>query len=123
MLRLTHATRVSALGLALAAVAVLVWLDATRDDVVRFSPVDLVRLTGTYLGAWCSFLAVLCLSAASTGRRDEGRVASVTLGAASAGAALAFTRSLGDVRHPAVALLVCASVVVLAAAMYRARAG
>ncbi len=81
-----------------------------------------MRLTGAYLGAWCSFLAVLCLSAASTGGGDEGRVAFVTLGAASAGAALAFIRSLQDVRHPAVALLVCASVAVLAAAMYRARA-
>ena len=111
---------VAVLGVALAAVAVLVWMDTTRDDVVRFSPVDLVRLTGTYLGAWCSFLAVLCIHAATTGRWDEGRVAFVTLGAAAAGAAVALLRTLEDVRHPAVALLVCAGVGALAVVMYRA---
>ena len=108
------------LGLTLVAVALSVWLDTTRDDVVRFSPVDLVRLTGTYLGAWWSFLAVLCLHASTTGRWDEGRVAFVTLGAAAAGAAVALLRTLEDVRHPAVALLVCAGVGALAVVMYRA---
>lgn len=58
---------VGVLGAALLAVAVLVWVDGTRDDVVRASPVDLVGLTGTYLGAWCSFLALLCGHAAVTG--------------------------------------------------------
>ena len=65
----------AALGAVLATVAVLVWLDATREHVIRFSPVDLVRLTGTYLGAWCSFLGLLCAHAAVTGGWDEGRVA------------------------------------------------
>ena len=111
---------VGALGAVLAAVAVLVWLDATRDDVVRVSPVALVRLTGTYLGAWCSFLAPLCGHAAATGRWDEGRVAFVTLGLAAAGAALALVRMAGDVRRPALALAVCAALVALAATMYRA---
>ncbi len=109
-----------ALAAALLGVAVLVWLDATRDDVIRVSPVDLVRLTGTYLGAWCSFLALLCGHAALSGRWDEGRVAFVTLGAAAAGAALAFLRSFDDVRRPAPALLVCAGLAGLAAAMHRA---
>ena len=103
-----------------AAVAVLVWLDATRDEVVRYSPVGLVRLTGTYLGAWCSFLAVLCGHAAITGRWDEGRVAFVTLGAAAAGTALALLRIIDGVRHRVLALVVCAAVAGLAAAMHRA---
>lgn len=60
------------LALALAAVAVLIWFDATRDDVIRASPVDLVRLTGTYLGAWCSFLAMICGFAALTGPLERG---------------------------------------------------
>jgi hypothetical protein len=108
------------LGAVLAAVAVLVWVDATRDDVIRFSPVDLVRLTGTYLGAWCSFLALLCLHAAVTGSWDEGRVAFVTLGVAAAGAAVALLRTIDDIRHPVVALLACAALGVLAGVMYRA---
>ena len=110
----------AALGVVLAIVAVLVWVDATRADVIRFSPVDLVRLTGTYLGAWCSFLAVVCAHAAVTGRWDEGRVAFVTLGAAAAGATVALLRTIADVRHPVVALLVCAGVAALAGVMYRA---
>ena len=108
------------LGAVLTLVAMLVWLDATRDDVIPFSPVDLIRFTGTYLGAWCSFLAVLCLHAAMTGRWDEGRVAFFTLGAAAAGAAVALLRTLDDVRHAAVALLVCAGAGALAGVMYRA---
>jgi hypothetical protein len=107
------------LGVALLGVAVLVWLDATRDDVTRFSPVDLVRLTGTYLGAWCSFLALLSGHAAVTGRWDEARVAFVTLGWAAAGAALAIVRSYGEVRRPGLALAVCAGLAGAAAAMYR----
>ena len=108
------------LGAVLLAVAVLVWVDGTRVEVLRYSPVDLVRLTGTYLGAWCSFLGVLCGYAGVTGRWDEGRVAIVALGAAALGAGLAFLRMFDDVRHPEVALVVCAVLTGLALAMYRA---
>ncbi len=107
-------------AVALVALAVAIWLDATRDEVLAWSPVDLIRLTGTYLGAWCSFLAALCGWAAATGRWDEGRVAYVTLAVASAGAAVAFLRSVGDIRHPAAALAACTAVAALAVAMYAA---
>ena len=108
------------LGVALVAVGILIWADTTREEMVRVSPVDLVRLTGTYLGAWCSFLAALCLHAAVTGRWDEARVAIVTLGTAATGAAIAFLRSIGDIRHPLPALLVCAGLAGMAVAMHRA---
>lgn len=108
------------IGAVLLAVAVLVWVDGTREEVVRYSPVELIRLTGAYLGAWCSFLGLLCASAAVTGRWDEGRVAVVALGAAALGAGFGFLRMLDEVRHPRAALLVSAALAGLAVAMYRA---
>ena len=65
---------------------------------------------------------MLCGLAAGTGRWDEGRVAFVALAAAAAGAGLAFLRSIGDIRHPALALAACAAVAAFAAAMYAAGA-
>lgn len=96
------------LSVVLLLVGALVWGDGTRTSLP--SPVDLIRLTGTYLGAWCSFLGLLCGYAAATGGRDEGRVAFVTVAVASAGAALGFIRSIGDIRHPAASVGVCAMV-------------
>ncbi len=93
------------LGVVLLVVGALVWGDQTRDSLP--SPVDLIRLTGTYLGAWCSFLGLLCGYAAVTGGRDESEVAFVTVAVASAGAALAFLRSIGDIRYPVASLAVC----------------
>lgn len=99
-----------ALAGTLLVVGALIWGDETRADLVDASPVDLIRLTGTYLGAWCSFLGLLCGYAAVAGGRDESRAALVTVAVAAAGAALAFVRMLGDIRHPTAALLVCALV-------------
>lgn len=108
------------LGVALAAAAVLIWLDTTREDVLRFSPVDLVRLTGTYLGAWCSFLALLTGMAAVRGTWDEARLALLTLAAAGGGATLALARSAGDVRHLGPSLAVSLGLAALALGTYRA---
>lgn len=104
---------------ALGVVAVLIWADGTRDDMTRVGPVDLVRLTGTYLGAWCSFLAVLCGWAAARGTWDDARVPLMTLAAAAAGALVGFVRSVGDLRRPSVTLLVCSGLLVAAVLTYR----
>ena len=116
------ATRAVLAGLAavLAGLAVLVWLDATRDEVARVGPLDLVRLTGAYLGAWCSFLAVLAGWAAARGAWDDARAPLVTIAAAGAGALAAFLRSAGDLRRPVAAMAGAAAVVVVAVATYRA---
>ena len=106
------------LGIVFLALAIGIWFDGTRDAVARHSPVELIRLTGAYLGAWCSFVAVLCGVAAATGRWTDGRVALVTLGVASAGAALAVLRTWEDLRHPLVALAVTTCTAGLAVAMY-----
>jgi hypothetical protein len=103
------------LAVVLAVVAVLVWVDATRDDVARLGPVDLVRLTGTYIGAWCSVLAVLCGWAATRGTWDAARVPLMTVAAAAGGALIAFVRSWADLRRPVVTVLV--TVVLLAGAV------
>ena len=107
------------LAAVLAVVAVLVWLDATRDDVARIGPVDLVRLTGTYIGAWCSFLAVLCGSAATRGTWDAARVPLLTVAAAAGGALIAFVRSWSDLRRPVLALSVTFILLVGALLAYR----
>ena len=103
----------------LAVVALLVWLDATRDDVARVGPVDLVRLTGAYIGAWCSFLAVLSGWAAALGTWDAARVPLMAVAAAAGGALIAFLRSIADLRRPVLALLVTAILLAGAAAAYR----
>ena len=112
----------AALAAALAVVSVLVWLDATRDDVSRAGPFDLVRLTGTYLGAWCSFLAVLAGWAAVRGRGDDARVPLGTGAAAGGGAAIAVARTAGDLRRPVAALAVALGVLARAALAYRRNA-
>lgn len=106
------------LAAALAVVAVLVWADATRDDVARAGPVDLVRLTGAYLGAWCSFLAVLCGWATAGGSWDHARAPLVTVAVAAGGALVAVLRSAGDVHRPVITLLVTSGVLLAAVLTY-----
>jgi hypothetical protein len=106
------------LTLMLAVSAGLIWLDATRDEIARYSPVDLVRLTGTYLGAWCSFLTLLCGWAAWRGRWDDARIALITLAAAGGGASIGLIRSFADIRHPVVALAVAVTITALAVVAY-----
>ena len=102
----------------LGAAAVLVWVDGTREDLLRWSPVALVRLSGTYLGAWCSFLAVLCGVAAWQGRWDTARLPLATLALAAAGAALGLLRTAGEISHAPAALAVVAAVAALATGLY-----
>jgi hypothetical protein len=106
------------LAVGLLTVAVLVWFDATRDDVDRWSPVALVRLTGTYLGAWCSFLAVLCAWAAARDRGADARLPLTALAAAATGTLVALLRTLGDLRHGAAAVAVAVALLALAVALY-----
>jgi hypothetical protein len=108
------------LTVALAALAIAVWIDEWRDNVSRASPVELLRLTGTYLGAWCSFAAAMTGWAALRGRWDDARLPLVALVAISGGLTVAFLRTLDDLRRPAAALAVTAGLGILAAAMYAA---
>jgi peptidoglycan/LPS O-acetylase OafA/YrhL len=82
--------------------------------------VDLIRLTGAYLGAWCSFLAGLAGWAAWRRTWDDAKLALITISAAAAGATLALLRSAGDVRHLGPSLGVSVGAGALAVAMYRA---
>ncbi len=109
-----------ALALALLALAVAIWFDDTRGAVARQSPVGLVRLTGTYLGAWCSFMALLCGWAAVRSRWDDARVPLATVVAASAGATVGLLRSWEEVRRPFLAVVTATGLLVAAAAMYAA---
>jgi hypothetical protein len=108
------------LAVAFAVLAVAIWLVATRDDVSRNSPTDLIGLTGTYLGAWCSFAAALTGWAAVRNRWDDARLPIVAVGAVGGGLTVAFLRVLGDLRFPGAALAASVGVVVLAVVMYAA---
>lgn len=94
------------------------WLDATRDEIVDTAPFDLIRLTGTYLGAWCSFLAVLCGWATLRGTWDDARIALATVALAAAGATVAFLRSYDDLDRPGAALGVSIALAAIAAITY-----
>jgi hypothetical protein len=102
----------------LATLAALVWIAGTREELLRWSPVALVRLSGTYLGAWCSFLAALCAVAALQGRWDAARVPLATLALAAAGAAVGLLRTAGDIRHAPAALAVVAGLAALSTGLY-----
>jgi hypothetical protein len=113
-------------ALALMTVAVLIWLDVTRSHVARVAPFDLVRLTGTYIGAWCSFLAAACAWAALRGTWDDARGPLIAIMLAAAGATLALLRSIGDIRYAAATLVVTLALGAVAVATYtleRPRAG
>jgi hypothetical protein len=120
--RLHPATRAvpALLALALLVAAVLVWVDGSRDDVERWAPVPLVRLTGTYLGAWCSFLGVLCGVAAVRDRWDAARVPLAVLGLAAGGVLVGLLRTASDLDHAPAAFAVAATVLVVAAGLYTA---
>lgn len=119
--RLQHRTRMglAVLALAFAALAVAIWIDPIRDEISGSSPVELVRLTGTYLGAWCFFLALLCAVAVVGGTWDHARLPLLAVAAAAAGAIAAFLRTYSDVRHPLASLVVSAGLLVLAVLVYR----
>ena len=118
--RLHLATRsaLAVLAVLLVVVAALVWADGTRDDVERWAPVALVRLTGAYLGAWCSFLGVLCGVAALGGRWDAARVPLATLAITAGGALVGLARAAGGVHHPGAAMGVSAALGALAVGLY-----
>jgi hypothetical protein len=118
--RLRDVTRLllALLAAAFAVLAVSIWFDALRDDVADASPVDLLRLTGTYLGAWASFLAVLLGLAVVGGRWDHARLPLLMTAAAGVGAAVAFVRTYDDLRRPLLAVVVALGLAGLAAAIY-----
>jgi hypothetical protein len=78
-----------------AALAVTLWVDTWREDASGPSPFDLVGLTGAYIGAWCSFTAVMAGWAAVRGRWDDARVPLVTMAAVAGGLVLASARAVG----------------------------
>jgi hypothetical protein len=90
----------------LLALAVAMWVEAWRDDVSRSGPVDLIGLTGSYIGAWCSFAGAMAGWAAARGTWDDARLPIVAVGAVAIGLTVAFLRTLDDLRHPALALAI-----------------
>jgi hypothetical protein len=106
------------LALAFMAVAIMVWFDTTRSDVARYAPFALVRLTGTYLGAWCSFLGLAAAWAAVRGGWDDARAPLVAIALASAGANFALLRTASDIRHRALTVFVTAALGALAIVIY-----
>ena len=107
-------------AVAMAALAVTIWVDGWRDSLNRSSPVDLAGLTGTYLGAWCSFTAALTGWAAVRGRWDDARLPIVALGAVGAGLAIAFLTTFDDLRRPGAALAAAIALILVAVLLYAA---
>jgi hypothetical protein len=112
----------AAVAVMLAVLAVTIWVDAWRDTVSRNAPADLVGLTGTYLGAWCSFGAALTGWAAARGRWDDARLPLVAIAAVGVGLTVAFLRTLDDLHRPVAALAVSIGLAVLAVALYAVNA-
>jgi hypothetical protein len=110
------------LTVVLGALAFTVWVDAWRDTVSRNAPADLIGLTGTYLGAWCSFGAALTGWAAVRGRWDDARLPLVAIAVVGGGLAVAFLRVLDDLRRPGAALAASVGLAVLAVVLYVANA-
>ena len=107
-------------AVAMAALAVTISVDGWRDTLNRSSPVDLAGLTGTYLGAWCSFAATLTGWAAVRGRWDDARLPIVALGAVGAGLAIAFLTTFDDLRRPGAALATAIALTLVAVLLYAA---
>lgn len=97
-------TVLGALGLALAALGLAVLFEPSRSELAAGSPTGLVGLTGAYLGAWCTFVAVQTLWAAWRGTKEEALIPSVAIVLATTGALLAAVRTFGDLNDDAVAL-------------------
>jgi hypothetical protein len=110
----------SAAVFAVAAIALLV--APTRDAISDHAPFALVGLTGSYLGAWCSFAAVLCGWTAWRNSRTEARLALPTLAAVAAGGVVAALRTLDDIAQAGTYLSVLAGLVVLYAACWAVNA-
>jgi hypothetical protein len=106
------------LSAALAVLAVALWVEAWRDDVSRAGPVDLLGLTGSYLGAWCSFAGCTAGWAAFRGTWDDARLPIVAVGAVAVGLTVAFLRTLDDLRHPAAAVATTSALFVGAICLY-----
>lgn len=100
--------RVALAGVSLAAsgLAVGLWAEASRGWLDSRSPIPLGGLTADDLGAWCAFVAVASLVALGRGRVSDIRSIGILLGAIAAGAALAATRTMFDLRANASAYLV-----------------
>lgn len=105
-------------ALALAVLAIAIWVVEWRDDVSRSSPVDLMGLTGTYLGAWCSFAAALTGWAAARGRWDDARLPLVALAAVAGGLTIAFLRTYDELRRPAAAVAMTIAIGAAAVGLY-----
>ena len=102
----------------LLALALAMWVEAWRDDVSRAGPVDLLGLTGSYIGAWCSFAGAMAGWAAARGTWDDARLPIVAVGAVGAGLIVAFLRTLDDLRHPALALTATTALLLGALCLY-----
>ena len=90
--------------------------DALSDD----APFALVGLTGSYLGAWCAFAAILCGWTAWRDSWAEARFAVPSLVAVLLGGVLAAVRAAGTIRHGGVYLSALMALAAIFAACWRA---
>lgn len=76
--------------------ALSIWLDPTHARLEELIPFALTGLSGRYVGAWCSFIAVVAAVAAIRGRRDDHVVLGTTVFAMTVGILVAAGRSWND---------------------------
>lgn len=76
--------------------AVGLWAAPSRSWLEPRSPIPLAGLTASYLGAWCSFIALTAGVALIRGRTSDVRQFGLLLGSVSIGAALAAVRTASD---------------------------
>jgi hypothetical protein len=84
----------AAIGSALAALALALWIDPAALSGV--SPFALPPLGGRFAGSWIAMLAVMAVWAALRNRRDEARLPALCLVALPAGALIAALRTISD---------------------------
>lgn len=72
------------------------WATPIRSWLAPRSPIPLAGLTASYLGAWCSFVALTAGVAFIRGRPSDVRQVGVLLTSVSIGAALAAARTAAD---------------------------
>ena len=83
----------AAMAVVFVVVGVLLLLDPTRTEMSGDAPFALVGLTGAYLGAWCTFAAMLAAWSAWCDDWHQARVPVLTLAGLPAGALVALART------------------------------
>jgi hypothetical protein len=83
-------------GVLLGGLALAILFEPVRSDIAASGPVELVGLTGAYLGAWCAFVAAQVLWAAWRGTQEEAVVPAAALALTTTGALVAALRTFSQ---------------------------